>query len=253
MAFDTPQLLYALSALMIFLGLLGTVLPMLPGVPLAFLGMLLAAWVGDFREISVHTVIVLAVLTALSLAIDLLASAWGAKRAGASKTAMLGAGIGAYVLTELPGDLLKPYVAAYLALMGVYVLLKALREIEPIHVEKRVGPLGFVGGLIDAIGGGGWGPIVTSTLLARGNHTRYTIGTVNAVEFFVTLTSSAVFIAAIGVQHWNIVLGLALGGLCAAPVAGYLAKRVPHRPMMAAVGLLIIGSSGYTLWKTFLA
>lgn len=166
---------------------------------------------------------------------------------------MLGAGIGAYVLTELPGDTLKPYVAGYLALMGVYVLLKALREINPIHVEKRVGPLGFLGGLIDAIGGGGWGPIVTSTLLARGNHTRYTIGTVNAVEFFVTLTSSAVFIATIGVQHWNIVLGLALGGLCAAPIAGYLAKRVPHRPMMAAVGLLIIGSSGYTLWKAFLA
>lgn len=162
---------------------------------------------------------------------------------------MLGAGLGAYVLTALDGDVLKPWVAGYLALMGVYVLLKSLREINPIHVEKRVGPLGFFGGLIDAIGGGGWGPIVTSTLLARGNHTRYTIGTVNAVEFFVTLTASAVFIATIGLDHWDIVLALALGGVAAAPLAGYLAKRVPHRPMMFAVGLLILVVSGRTLWK----
>lgn len=164
---------------------------------------------------------------------------------------MIGAGIGAYVLTALDGEALKPWVAGYLVLMGVYVLLKSFREINPIQVEKRVGPLGFFGGLIDAIGGGGWGPIVTSTLLARGNHTRYTIGTVNAVEFFVTLTASAVFIASIGMDHWNIVLALAIGGVCAAPLAGLIAKRVPHRPMMAVVGLLIIAVSGRTLWKSF--
>lgn len=164
---------------------------------------------------------------------------------------MIGAGLGAYVLTELDGEMLKPWIAGYLVLMGIYVLLKSFREINPIHVEKRVGPLGFFGGLIDAIGGGGWGPIVTSTLLARGNHTRYTIGTVNAVEFFVTLTASAVFIASIGLDHWEIVLALALGGVCAAPLAGLIAKRVPHRPMMAAVGLLIIAVSGRTLWKSF--
>lgn len=163
---------------------------------------------------------------------------------------MIGAGLGAYVLTAVDGEALKPWVAGYLVLMGIYVLLKSFREINPIHVEKRVGPLGFFGGLIDAIGGGGWGPIVTSTLLARGNHTRYTIGTVNAVEFFVTLTSSAVFIATIGLDHWKIVLALALGGVCAAPLAGLIAKRVPHRPMMAVVGILIIIVSGRTLWKS---
>ena len=163
---------------------------------------------------------------------------------------MLGAALGAYVLTSIPGDAIKPFVAGYLVLMGLYVLAKSLKAIAPIHVEKRVGPLGFFGGLIDAIGGGGWGPIVTSTFLARGNHTRYTIGTVNAVEFFVTLTSSAVFIATICLQHWNIVLALALGGVLAAPLAGYIAKHVPHRPMMFAVGLLIIGASGYSLWHT---
>jgi len=161
---------------------------------------------------------------------------------------MLGAATGAYILTELDGDVLKPYVAAYLILMGLYVLVKSFAEINPIHVSKRIAPLGFFGGMIDSIGGGGWGPIVTSTLLARGNHTRYTIGTVNAVEFFVTLTSSAVFIATIGLSHWNIVLALALGGVFAAPLAGFVAKKIPHRPMMFFVGLLIIGVSARTLW-----
>lgn len=165
---------------------------------------------------------------------------------------MLGAATGAYILTELDGEVLKPYVAAYLIVMGLYVLVKSFAEINPIHVTKRVAPLGFFGALIDAIGGGGWGPIVTSTLLARGNHTRYTIGTVNAVEFFVTLTASAVFIATIGISHWNIVLALALGGVLAAPIAGFVAKKVPHRPMMFFVGLLIIGVSARTLWNALL-
>lgn len=161
---------------------------------------------------------------------------------------MLGAAIGAYVLTELNGEVLKPYIAGYLMLMGLYVLVKSFAEINPIHVTKNVAPLGFFGALIDSIGGGGWGPIVTSTLLARGNHTRYTIGTVNAVEFFVTITSSAVFIATIGISHWHIVLALALGGVFAAPIAGFVAKKIPHRPMMFIVGLLIIGVSARTLW-----
>lgn len=164
---------------------------------------------------------------------------------------MLGAALGAYVLTELNGEVLKPYIAGYLVLMGMLVFAKSFREINPIHVNKRVGPLGFFGGLIDAIGGGGWGPIVTSTLLARGNHTRYTIGTVNAVEFFVTLTASAVFIVTIGLDHWNIVLALALGGVLAAPMAGFLTKKIPHRPMMAVVGVLIMLVSGRTLWMAF--
>jgi uncharacterized membrane protein YfcA len=163
--------------------------------------------------------------------------------------AVAGAALGAYVLTEIDGDVVKPFIAGYLVLMGLYVLVKSFAEINPIHVHKRVGPLGFFGALIDSIGGGGWGPIVTSTLLARGNHTRYTIGTVNAVEFFVTLTSSAVFIATIGFQHWQIVLALASGGILAAPFGGFIAKKVPHRPMMFVVGLLIIVVSARTLWS----
>ena len=98
--------------------------------------------------------------------------------------------------------------------------------------------------------GGGWGPIVTSTLLARGNHTRYTIGTVNTVEFFVTFTASVVFIFTLGMSHWRFVLALAIGGVLAAPIAALVAKKAPHRPMMFLVVLLIIGVSGRTLWNT---
>ena len=134
--------------------------------------------------------------------------------------------------------------------MRFYVVIESFRDINPIHVQKQVGPLGFIGALVTSMVGGGWGPIVTSTLLARGNHTRYTIGTVNTVEFFVTFTASAVFIFTLGMSHWRFVLALAIGGVLAAPIAAFVAKKVPHRPMMFLVGLLIIGVSGRTLWTT---
>lgn len=164
---------------------------------------------------------------------------------------VLGAAAGAYVLTSLPGDALKPWIAAYILLMGLLVLAKAFRTIPPESVTSRVAPLGFFGALIDSIGGGGWGPIVASTLLARGNHARSTVGTVNAVEFFVTLTSSVVFLAMLGMAHWSIVLPLALGGLIAAPFAAWMCSRVPQKPMLVLVGLLIVIVSGSTLWKSF--
>jgi uncharacterized membrane protein YfcA len=163
---------------------------------------------------------------------------------------VLGAAVGAYLVTQLNGDVIRPYITAYLISMGLYVVIKSFREINPIHVHKRVGPLGFIGALITAMAGGGWGPIVTSTLLARGNHTRYTIGTVNTVEFFVTLTASVVFFTTIGMSHWKFVLALALGGVAAAPIAAFVAKKVPHRPMMFVVGLLIVVVSARSLWSS---
>ena len=163
---------------------------------------------------------------------------------------ILGAAMGSYLVTRLNGDSIRPYITAYLISMGLYVVIKSFRDINPIHVQKQVGFLGFIGALVTSMVGGGWGPIVTSTLLARGNHTRYTIGTVNTVEFFVTFTASAVFIFTLGMSHWRFVLALAIGGVLAAPIAAFVAKKVPHRPMMFLVGLLIIGVSGRTLWTT---
>lgn len=161
---------------------------------------------------------------------------------------MIGAAVGAFVLSSLPGDKFKPVVAGYVLIMGVVVFLKAFRTIPPVNVASHVAPLGFVGAFLDSVGGGGWGPIVASTLLARGNHVRTAVGTVNAAEFFVTLTSSITFFALIGVSHWKIVLALGAGGVLAAPLGAYLCKHVPHKPMLMAIGLLIMGLSARTLW-----
>jgi uncharacterized membrane protein YfcA len=162
-----------------------------------------------------------------------------------------GAATGAYILVQLPGDALKPWVAGYLLLLGLVILLKGFREVIPQRVRTHLAPLGFLGALVDAVGGGGWGPVVGSTLLARGNEARFTIGTVNAVEFFVTLTASIVFLLTLGVSHWQIVAALALGGVIAAPLGGFLLKRLPARWLLVVVGLLVIGLSARTLVHYF--
>lgn len=164
---------------------------------------------------------------------------------------VIGAGLGAYLLSNLDGDTIKPWIAGYLLLMGVVIVVKGLRELRPRKVNSHLIPLGFFGGLIDAIGGGGWGPIVTSNLLARGNDFRMTVGSVNAVEFFVTLTASLVFLLTLGMSHWQIVAGLAIGGMLAAPLGGWLVKRAPPKAMLVGVGLLVIGLSIRTLLKHF--
>ena len=162
--------------------------------------------------------------------------------------AIVGAGLGAWLLSRIDGDAIKPWIAAYLMLMGVVIVFKALRRAAARTSEiKHTAPLGFFGAFVDAIGGGGWGPIVASNLLARGNALHLTVGTVNAVEFFVTLTASLMFLISIGLGHWDIVLALALGGVLAAPLGAYLVKRVPKRPLLLMVGLLVIALSLRTL------
>lgn len=163
---------------------------------------------------------------------------------------VLGAALGAYLLSSLPGDALKPWIAAYLMLMGVVIVAKALREFPSRRVTSHLAPLGFFGALVDAIGGGGWGPIVASNLLARGNGFRLTVGTVNAVEFFVTLTASVVFLLTLGLANWTLIAGLAIGGVLAAPFGAYLVSRVRPKPFQVAVGVLVIAISLRTLWQT---
>jgi hypothetical protein len=165
--------------------------------------------------------------------------------------AMLGAAIGAALLSQVSADSIRPWIAAYVLLMGLVVVGKAFGHTPQSVIPTRVGPLGFGGALVDAIGGGGWGPVVASTLLARGNEVRCTVGTVNAVEFFVTVTASVVFLITLGTTHWTIVLPLALGGLIAAPFGAWLCRRVPAKPMMIAVGFLIVGVSLSNLYHAF--
>lgn len=154
---------------------------------------------------------------------------------------VIGGILGAYILSNISGQAIRPYIAAYLLVMGIIIIRKAYRR--PIHKEEKhhhVSALGFFGAFMDAIGGGGWGPIVTSTLLAGGREPRTAIGSVNLAEFFVTVAQAVTFITFLGVQHGLVVLGLILGGVIAAPVAAYVCRRVPAKQLMIIVGVLII-------------
>jgi len=156
---------------------------------------------------------------------------------------VIGGVIGAYVLAQLPGDTIRPFVYAYLLVLAVLILLRAVGRRIPRNEVKRVGVLGFFAGLLDAIGGGGWGPMATSTLLAKGGEARTSIGTVSASEFVVTLAISITFLLTVGISHWQIVLGLLLGGVVAAPLAAMLVRYMPERAVLGAVGSLVLGIS----------
>jgi len=164
---------------------------------------------------------------------------------------VVGAVLGAYILTSLPGEALKPYIAAYLLLMGVIIVAKAFREFPPRSVTTHIAPLGFSGALLDTMGGGGWGPVVASTLIVRGNHVRTTVGTVNAVEFFVTFAASVTFFLTIGLTNWQMILALALGGVPAAPLGAWVCRHYPVKRLMVIVGLLVIVISLRTLLQAF--
>ena len=165
---------------------------------------------------------------------------------------VIGGCLGAYVLAGLDSDIIKPFVIAYLAVMGAWILWRAGHDVQPKAIRPPwiVAPLGVVGGFLDAIGGGGWGPTVSSTLVGVGQEPRRAIGTVNTAEFFVTVAVSATFVWSLLSGHWEeagalqnhaaAIGGLVVGGLLAAPFAGLIAKRVPRRPMTYAVGGLLI-------------
>lgn len=162
---------------------------------------------------------------------------------------MLGGAAGAYVLTTVPNETIKPVVMGYLLVMGLIVLLKAWKQVRPREDMPRYLPLlGAGGGFLDAIGGGGWGPMVTSTLLVNGTRARYAIGSASLAEFFVTFTISITFVFTIGLELWPIITGLIVGGVLAAPVAAVVAKKLPTRLLMAVVGCFIVGLSLRGLW-----
>jgi len=155
---------------------------------------------------------------------------------------VIGAVVGAYILSSVLDDytnILKPILALYTLYLGIMIIRKGILDFRNAPKIKSIPALAAFGGCMDSIGGGGWGPIVTSTLIARGRHARYTIGSVNLTEFFVALASSITFFALIGLQHWQIIVGLILGGVIAAPIAAYLSSRLPIKKLMVVVGILI--------------
>jgi hypothetical protein len=155
---------------------------------------------------------------------------------------VIGAILGAYVLSSLENyaGYIKPIVSVYTLFLGAIIIRKALIKSQEKRQLKRVGWLALFGGYLDSIGGGGWGPIVSSTLIASGRHPKYTIGSVNLTEFFVSLASSLTFFFVIGLGYLHVIIGLILGGVIAAPIAARLANKLPVKTMMILVGIVII-------------
>lgn len=157
---------------------------------------------------------------------------------------MVGGIVGAYVLSNVDGDAITPYVSAYLIAIGLYVIWKGIRNRQGRTMNDRAVPaVAVTGGFLDAVGGGGWGPMVTSTLLGRGHEVKKVIGSTNLTEFAVTLVISATFIMTLGLAELKSAVGLIIGGVIAAPIGAVLLKHIPSRPLMVAVGVILVGTA----------
>lgn len=164
---------------------------------------------------------------------------------------VIGGVLGAYVLTNINGDFIKPFILLYLSGIGVYLLYRGWKYPPQERKPKVIEPLGLVGGFLDAAGGGGWGPIVTSNLLVQGASPRKTIGTVNTAEFFLTLTISATFVSQLGWEALTLATtGLLIGGIIAAPFGAVLAKRVKPQLLMLFVGAILVATSLFNFVHT---
>jgi len=163
---------------------------------------------------------------------------------------VVGAAFGAYVLTQIDGATAKPFVLGYLTLIGLFLVWRGVRYPPHHRPAKIVEPLALAGGFLDAAGGGGWGPVVTGNLLVQGAHPRLTIGTVNTSEFLVTVTSAITFIAALGFAAFTVAtLGLLIGGILAAPIGAWAVKRIPTKPLLVMVGILLTLTSTYGIYR----
>jgi hypothetical protein len=157
---------------------------------------------------------------------------------------MLGGAMGAYLLSSIDGSAISPFISVYLICIGLYILYKAFRPRWPRDVSDWIIPyVGGFGGLMDSIGGGGWGPVVTSTLLGRGHDAKKVIGSANFTEFAVTMVISLTFILTLGWTQLSSAAGLIVGGVLAAPVGAILVKHLPVRPLMIGVSLLIVATA----------
>ncbi len=166
---------------------------------------------------------------------------------------IVGGLIGTYILSSIDGNVLKPYISLYLLVMGLYVLSKAFRQIQARYDINavKIAPLALLGGLMDTTGGGGWGPIVTTSLVGSGHDPRTTIGSVNFAEFFLTVTVATALFSILDQSVWIIVAGLVIGGLFAAPFAAYITRHLKTKTLLILVGSLISLISVFNLYKAF--
>lgn len=173
--------------------------------------------------------------------------------------AIVGAIIGALTLShygEYYAHIIKPIIACYTLYLGLNILRNAFKEKKPSHAKPKkrtnLRVLGFVGGFIDSFAGGGWGPLVTGTLIKEGRIPRYVVGSSTVAKFLLTLTSAITFIFTIGIHHWNIVLGLLLGGVFTAPFSAMLTSKLPTKKMFIVVGVVVIIMSLITIIKSLI-
>lgn len=157
--------------------------------------------------------------------------------------------IGAFLISHADTSFIRPFIAAYLLLMGGIVIWKGLRATGSAPKSGRVRILAFAGGMADAIGGGGWGPVVTSNLIARGGEPGRMVGTVSLAEFAVTVSASLAFLIAPGPTFGKAALALLIGGVVAAPIAAWAARRGPRHLLTVIVGVAICLVSAYNLWR----
>ncbi len=169
--------------------------------------------------------------------------------------AVVGAIIGALLLSyvgERYAKMTKPFIAVYTMYLGIRILQNAFQKKEQ-NAKKRkanITGLGLVGGFIDSFGGGGWGPLVTGTFIKNGHTPRYVIGSSTFAKCILTVASAVTFIFTIGIQHWNIVAGLLIGGIVTAPFSAMLTSKLPTKKMFIAVGIVVIFCSFITLYRS---
>jgi len=160
---------------------------------------------------------------------------------------IIGGVLGAYILTVVPGRSVKPFAGFYLLMVGLMMLRKTFTKIQEREVETKIFPLAAFGGFFDGVGGGSWSPVVTSTLVAKGNDPRFAVGSVNLSEFFVTVAEAATCFSIIKLAEWQTVTGLIIGGALAFPMAAYASKRLPSRALMIMSRTLVMGLSIRTI------
>lgn len=171
--------------------------------------------------------------------------------------AIIGAVLGAIALTyagEYYAKLTKPVIAVYALYLGFRILQNAYKNKNGngngIKKKTNIPVLGFIGGFIDSFGGGGWGPLVTGTFIKNGRTPKYVIGSSTTAKFILTVASAVTFLFTVGIQHWNIVAGLLIGGIITAPFSAMLTSRLPVRKMFMAVGIVVIVMSLITIYRT---
>lgn len=149
-------------------------------------------------------------------------------------------------------SVIRPLVAIYTLILGVLIIIRTVRVPKKRKKIKQISPVAFTGGFLDSVGGGGWGPIVTTSLLAGGRHLRYAVGSSHLAKFFVAITSTITFFVFIGLSHWQIIFGLVIGGMIASPMSIYFSTKIPIKKGLLLVGTVIILISLKTIIQTIL-